>query len=103
MKTIDADRKALQAYAWPGGYPVMYLARDGWRDDETGKLDFNQHDHSEAICCAKCAADVEQWPDIIIVAQYVHYEGAPEYCEYCNGLTESAYGDPDAGEVSDAQ
>ncbi len=93
MKTqthiIDAARKALQAYAWPGGYPVMYLAREGWREED-GKLTVNQHDRSENVCCAKCAADVDKWPDIIITADYVHYEGEPEQCEYCNSLTDSA-------------
>lgn len=93
MKIQDAARKDLQAYAWPGGYPVMYLARDGWREDD-GKLDFNRHDRSENVCCAECAADTDKWPDLIIVANYIHYEGQPEYCEYCNEFTESAYGDP---------
>ncbi len=101
MKVLDKDRTALTAYAWPGGYPVMYLARDGWRDDETGSLDFNPHDRSEAVCCAACAVDVVKWPDIIIVGEYIHYEGPAEYCEYCNSLTDSAYGDP--GDDSDME
>jgi hypothetical protein len=74
MRTVDVDRKELTAYAWPGGYPVMYLAMDGWREDD-GTLTVN--DRSENACCAKCAADVNGWPDII-------------------SFTESAYGDPDA-------
>lgn len=94
MKILDDARKSLNAYAWPGGYPVCYLARDGCRDDETGKLDFNQHDRTESACCATCTANVESWPDLIIVAEYIHYEGPPEYCEWCNGFTDSAYGDP---------
>ncbi len=93
MKVIDADRKSLGAYAWPGGYPIIYMACDGWREDD-GKLNFNKHDRSENTCCPKCAADVEKWPDIIIIAEYIHWEGPPEYCEYCNGFTDSAYGDP---------
>lgn len=71
----------------------MYLARDGWRDDN-GTLDFNEHDRSENVCCPQCAQDTKQWPDLIVVAEYIHYEGPPEYCEYCNGFTNSAYGDP---------
>lgn len=94
MKLTDSNRKSLQEYAWPGGYPIMYLARDGWREED-GKLDFNQHDRSENVCCPACAVDTEKWPDLIITCQYIHYEGPAEYCEYCNGLTESAYGDPD--------
>ncbi len=80
----------------------MYLARDGWREEDDS-LDFNQHDRSENTCCAKCASDVDKWPDIIIVGNYIHYEGAPEYCEYCNSLTDSAYGDPEAEEVEAGQ
>jgi hypothetical protein len=98
MKIIDAKRKDLPSFAWPGGYPVMYLARDGWRDDDTSKLDFNEHDRSENVCCAKCAADITDQPDLIIVGDFLHYEGPPQYCEYCNGFTDSAYGDPDAVE-----
>lgn len=93
MKALNAARKDLPAYAWPGGYPVMYLARDGWRED--GKLDFNEHDRSENVCCAACAANVDLRPDLIVTGEYIHYEGPPEYCEYCNGFTESAYGDPE--------
>lgn len=92
---IDAARKDLAAYAWPGGYPIMYIARDGWRED-TGELTINEHDHSESSCCAKCAANVTSWPDMIVTGSYIHYEGRPEYCEWCNGMTESAYGDPAA-------
>ncbi len=98
MKTTDTDRKSLAAYAWPGGYPIMYLARDGWREED-GKLDFNSYERSEAVCCASCAADTEKWPDIIITAEYIHHEGPPEQCEFCNSFTDSAYGDPWAEEA----
>jgi hypothetical protein len=99
MKETQGNaRKALDKYAWPGGYPIMYLAREGWRDSETGKLDFNPHDKSEAICCPGCAEDVERWPDLIIIAHYIHYEGPPEQCEWCSEFTESAYGDPEETE-----
>ena len=81
----------------------MYLARDGWRDQETGKLDFNEHDRAESVCCAKCATDVDRRPDLIVVATYIHYEGEPEYCEWCNGLTESAYGIPKSEIESEVQ
>lgn len=96
---VDDARKALEAYAWPGGYPVMYMTRDGFRDD-AGKLEVNPHDRTEAVCCAKCAKDTAKWPDLIVTGHFVHYEGAPEQCEYCNEFTESAYGDPEA-EVND--
>jgi hypothetical protein len=53
----------------------------------------------ENICCAACAADIARWPDLAVTAQFIHYEGPPEYCEYCNGFTDSAYGDPDEEEA----
>ena len=83
----------------------MYTARDGWRDSETGKLDVNPHDRTESVCCAKCAADTDKWPDLIVVGTYIHYEGPPEICEWCNGKTESSYGDPEAekGVTTDAK
>lgn len=96
MKVLDDNRKSLEAYAWPGGYPILYLARDGWRDSDTGKLDFNPHDRTESVCCPACATNTEKWPDLIIVASDIHYEGEPYLiCEWCNAEIESAYGVPE--------
>ena len=94
MKVLNVQRKNLQAYAWPGGYPIAFLVRDGWRD-EYGKLDFNPHDRNESVCCHKCVTDLEKWPDLIVVAEFVHWEGEPEICEWCNAEIESAYGVPE--------
>lgn len=94
MNLQDVAREELQAFAWPGGYPMMYLAMDGFRS-ETGILE-SPRDKSESVCCAKCAADTKQWPELIITGEYINYEGEPEYCAFCNGLTDSAYGNPDA-------
>jgi NAD-dependent SIR2 family protein deacetylase len=91
MHIIDNARQSLQAYAWPGGYPIIYVAIDGWREEDGTLTVFGKFEHS---CCTKCAADTAQWPDMIIVGQNIHYEGEPEQCEYCNGFTDSAYGDP---------
>jgi hypothetical protein len=96
-KIIDADRKSLQPYAWPGGYPIVYVATDGWREED-GTLTVNKWD-GEHMCCAKCAVDTEQWPDLIILGQDCHMEGPAEVCEYCNAETASAYGDPEEDAV----
>lgn len=75
----------LPAYAWPGGYPIVYYLTD------------------LACLCPACAnggngskasetSDDEQWR---IVAQDIFYEGAPEACDHCGELMESAYGDSD--------
>jgi len=73
---------SFPAYAWPGGYPVIYVARDG------------------AVFCAKCAngengsdahvggAD-DDWR---IDGWAIHWEGQPEVCCHCNAEIESAYG-----------
>ena len=74
----------LTAYAWPGGYPVLYLTDDG------GTL------------CPKCAEeegselDEDRRSGWYIEAGFIHDEGPPVVCDHCNGHTESAYGDPES-------
>jgi hypothetical protein len=84
------DGEKLPSYAWPGGYPILYL--DG---------------HNESLCpdCANAGEQEakELGSDYIDtrdlpVTMYIHYEGPPEFCAECNKQTESAYGDPDAEE-----
>ena len=71
MPERDSNGK-LPAYAWPGGYPIIYITKDG-----------------ETLCaaCASVADDVE--------GADVFYEGAPEECAECCTTIESAYGDPE--------
>ena len=75
------------AYAWPGGYPIVYVFADG------------------ESCCPKCANTesniTEDWTDTsgwALIGWYVHYEGPPAVCAHCGTAIESAYGDPDAPE-----
>ena len=66
----------LPAYAWPGGYPILYL------------------DKENSTLCPDCA----QEPDGVfgdVVAWFIHYEGSPEQCEECGKMTDSVYGDPE--------
>ncbi len=65
----------LEAYAWPGGYQIIYITSDG------------------AIVCPKCANDEDVSDDI--VAGDIFYEGATEQCAGCNEMIESSYGDPE--------
>lgn len=69
------DDGTLPAYAWPGGYPLVYYTRDG------------------LTVCPKCAND----PDTSdpVVAQDVYWEGPTLSCDDGGELIESAYGDPD--------
>ena len=69
---------ALDAYAWPGGYPVIYL-------DSCGE-----------VLCAACAEVDRDDPDTKpLQGCGVHWEGAPEYCAECNVEIPSAYGEPE--------
>ena len=75
----------LPAYAWPGGYPLVYILKDG------------------ATLCPECVngangsdarvQDDAQWN---VVAVDVYWEGPVMACDHCGASLESAYGDPDA-------
>ncbi len=72
----DKDGK-LPAYAWPGGYPIFYLASDN------------------AVLCPKCANEYTPERDnekqLKPVVADINYEDASLYCENCNVRIESAY------------
>jgi hypothetical protein len=78
---------SLDAFAWPGGYPIFYLCEDS------------------GVLCPDCARTVDGDPEGYpqddpqwhIVAADVHWEGAPMFCDNCNAEIESAYGDPEKG------
>ena len=81
---LRMDDGTLPAFAWPGGYPMVYL------DGQNNTL------------CPKCAniSDHDPWPEYRPVAHFIHYEGSSCYCDQCGKEMESAYGDPDE-EVDD--
>lgn len=73
----------LISYTLLGGYPVLYVDRNG------------------DVVCPDCAnlfeSDPEwrhEWEDNRPWIQFVHYEGPAEHCSHCNAEVESAYGDP---------
>jgi hypothetical protein len=84
---LPVNREELPAFAWPGGYPILYIFADG------------------GTCCPKCAnANIDQ-----IAAEgrnshggwalggfYLHMKGEPDACDHCNAEMESAYGPVDA-------
>lgn len=83
MRIKDLERNSdgqLPAFAWPGGYPIIYLDKDC------------------STLCAKCATrsldDADELPNFKPVAFDVYYEGPTLQCEQCNVDIESAYGDP---------
>lgn len=77
----------LPAFAWPGGYPIVYVTADG------------------AVLCPDCAnggngseasEDAEPRSGWRLDGYAIHYEGPPEICDHCGAAVESAYGAPDA-------
>ena len=79
----------LAAYAWPGGYPIIYVI------DE----------HLQV--CPKCAnsgefttaAEHPDWGQMqVITSAHVNYEDENELCSECNEPLESAYGAGDEPE-----
>ena len=66
----------LPAYAWPGGYTLIYYTRDG-----------------ETVCadCANREVDDSQ----AVIGQDVYWEGPDMQCGDCNATLASSYGDPD--------
>ena len=86
-KLYRDDDGLLPSWAWPGGYPIVYLVSDG-----------------EFLCpnCANgkngsAASEAKDAPhDWRIIAAHIHYEGEPEYCAHCNAEIPSAYGAIDA-------
>jgi hypothetical protein len=80
MKITDEMRLSdgsLPAYAWPGGYPIYYLAADN------------------GILCPKCAnayrPELDNEAQLKPVQADVNYEDPSLYCEHCNLRIESAY------------
>jgi hypothetical protein len=87
LDEIRQSDGSLPAYAWPGGYTIVYVMGDG------------------AVCCADCASGKngsEASPHAIdaawrVVGYQTHDEGPDEHCIHCNTVLASSYGDPDEG------
>jgi len=62
----------LPSFAWPGGYPIFYIDRDG------------------TAICPRCA-NHKRWYDKRIIGADINYEDDSLYCENCNKRIESAY------------
>lgn len=82
---LPINREPLPAFAWPGGYPLYYLFRDG------------------GVCCPTCANDnVDQiaWERVnshggwALAGVEANYEDDHLNCDHCGCRIESAYGEP---------
>lgn len=79
-ESIEAGK--LIAFAWPGGYSVRYLCKDG--------------DNVCAKCAREADADPDVWDGERPTEGYIHWEGADDTCAHCNEPMPSEYGDPEA-------
>ena len=89
VETILQSDGKLPAFAWPGGYPILYLMEDGASmcpDCANGEND------SEATWNPGIEDAGTGW---VIVGYFAHMEGEPEFCCHCNAEIESAYGNPE--------
>jgi hypothetical protein len=76
-----ANNGKLPAYAWPGGYPIIYLTA------------------SNDVLCPDCAnKPVDEYSDPP-VSYGPFWEGEPLTCDDCGKEIESAYGDPEAENI----
>lgn len=81
-KNLEFTGFEWERWAWPGGYPIYYICKDG------------------GVLCSMCAnaeikltASTEAADDWRIVAADINYEDNSLYCGHCSGLVEAAYGD----------
>lgn len=78
---ITFSHLEYEAYAWPGGYEISYLVKDG------------------GILCHQCAnaelmRTIDPDDDQFHIVDYViNYENSDLYCDHCNRRIEPAYGE----------
>ena len=72
----DAGAPVLTAFAWPGGYTLIYLTDDG--------------DILDATCASEYIDDV--------VGYDTYDEGPTIFCDNCGRSIESSYGDPESSD-----
>lgn len=80
LVTGESEGELIE-YAWPGGYPIIYLTSNN------------------TTLCPDCANNSWRDPSLDIDeranAYFIHYEGPPIWCDDCQSPIESAYGDSD--------
>jgi hypothetical protein len=71
--SIAYEDGKLPAYAWPGGYPLYYLSREG------------------DTFCPDCANQADAEPEIVYYE--TNWEDEDLFCDGCAAQIHSAYGD----------
>ena len=73
------EKGEYDSFAWPGGYPLYYLTKDG------------------GVLCPGCANNNKELtndpadPQWFIIAVDINYEDPSLYCDNCSERVESAY------------
>jgi hypothetical protein len=79
---LEENDGQLPPYAWPGGYPIVYV------------------DSDNSTLCAECATesinDQDELPNFRPVDWLLYEEGPTIACDHCGKMIDSVYGDPDA-------
>ena len=74
-------------YAWPGGYPLYFVTKDG------GVLSFKAVEENRTEVDSAIREDNDrQWR---VVACYINWEDSDLVCDHTNERIESAYAEPD--------
>ena len=79
------------AYAWPGGYPMYFIANDG----ASMCFDCVQSQYFQCAYSIRHRID-DGWR---IIACDINYEDEDCYCEHCNKRIPSAYGNDETGDA----
>lgn len=87
IEQLRDDNGKFPAYAWPGGYPIIYVMEDS---DVLCPPCVNGENGSEVG-----SPDVDGDPQWTVAVCDCYWEGPVLYCGHCGGEIESAYGDPD--------
>jgi len=86
------------AHTFPGGYPILYLVRDAYRE--------------EGIMHPKCVREVLREAALddddsasgwVVLGSFVLWEDTSSVCAHCEGELESAYGPSPVEDVEGAE
>ncbi len=94
LKALEMENGQVQAYAWPGGYPMFFVCEDN------GVLCPACVNKERKLIDAAAADHDAQWN---VVAADINYEDDSLYCDNCSQRIESAYAEPEADAQQDAE
>lgn len=85
---MEVNREPLPAFAWPGGYPLVYVFADG------GCMcpDCVNANVTEVDAANRGEPLRNSHGGWAVDSVEVHWEGEPLHCDHCGKEIESAYG-----------